>query len=177
MFCPFHKFMISNALDADRPLWSVTQRHVDQCPQCSRFHALCRSMGRRLKADSHHLDGIVSKNLSDRILEDLTATEVRRTTISVRLQPLLTAACILVLAAISAVLLLKRPPAPPDDQYVRATAAVRDIYESGALLAGGLTRGNPLESEIRNLTVDTESAVRFVIANMAVTPPVARLPD
>ncbi len=189
MFCRIHKFIISSVLDSDKPLWSVTKRHLDRCAECSRFHTLCRTMGWRLKVDSRLLDGLVSENLPERILEDVTVAKASRVPVSISLRPLLAvAACMLFIAVPSAVLLLRRPSVvtPNRTQYNAAADAVRDIYASGTLLAGGLTLDrtrssllaeNPLQNEIRNLTADTESAVRFVIANVGVAPPAAQLPN
>lgn len=187
MFCRIHKFIISSALDADKPLWSVTQRHLERCAECSRFHVLCRTMGRCLETDSSLIEGLVTEDLQERILDDVERTKNPRMPVSINFRPVLAvAACILLIAVPSAVLLLRPPRVSGPNQYERAVAVVRDIYESGTLLTGGLTRNktrlssfveNPLENEMHNLTADTESALRFVIANVAVRPPKTQLPN
>jgi len=179
--------MISSAIDGNKPVWFVTQRHLDRCADCSDFLTLCQAMGRRLKGDCRLLDGIAPEDLHERVLRDVTVSRDARTGVRIGLRAALAAAaCILLLALPSVVYFLRRPRVTPPTQYELAAAAVRDIYESGTLLAGGLTRddvrlssisNNPLENELQNLTADTESALRFVIANVAITPSRPQLPN
>jgi hypothetical protein len=136
-------------------------------------------MGRRLDFDSRCLNSVVSEDLSERIMDDVTVAGPVRIPMAINLRPVLAvAACILIIGAPALIWLLRPSPPTPGPQYTDVRAAARELYESGTLLAGGLTRvGNPFESEIQNLTADTESAFRFVIANVAATPSMAQLPN
>ena len=180
MFCRFHKFMISNALDGGKPLGRLTRRHLQRCHACNRFLDLCRTMDQRLRVERVEFHNAVQPVLSRRVLDasPIQAGPSKRFTKTMR-PWLAAAACIAILAVPAILLVMRSAPPAPDQRYQQAAELAASLYDSGTLFAARIANDPlllpsaveaPVRNEIRNVAADTESAVRFVVASVPVTP-------
>ncbi|MBN2269666.1 MAG: hypothetical protein JXN61_03575 [Sedimentisphaerales bacterium] len=179
MLCWLYKFMISNAVDAGDQLSPATQRHIENCPHCRGFHQVCLSLGEGLSREAAENSG------DDELLADfgrrvLTATTVARHGRAERFalpirwrRPALAAACIAVAALIGVQFMTSSPNEPP----VAVPARIDGLYKlmgDGHPTAWAGFVEKPLAEEIENLTQNTESAARFLVACVKVQPTQAR---
>jgi len=72
MLCWFHKIMISHALDGERQLHKLTEKHIRRCTTCGEFYDACLSLSEGLIREVMSLERPVSKRLSTRILTALS---------------------------------------------------------------------------------------------------------
>jgi len=177
MFCWLYRFMISSALDAGNELSAATQRHIESCSDCRGFHQVCLSLGEGLRREAACSveEGALPADFSRRILAGVPASgrseqSEERFALPIRWwRPALAAACIAVAALIGVLFVTSSPSEPP----VAAPASIDGLYK---LMGGGHPTawaglvGKPLAGEIENLTQDTASAVRFLVACVKVDP-------
>lgn len=161
MPCWFHRLMISHAADSDQALGGATQRHVARCAACRQFHESCQSLGQRLRNEAARA-GNASEQQTRRILAAVgdRPGHARRVQLPVRVA---VAACLAVAVLIAGTLLVDRsgpPESPPGPTRLPTPPNVN------------LTRviQNPLATEMENLTADTQSGVRFLVACLDVSP-------
>ena len=172
--------MISHAVDGDSRLSEATQKHIRHCASCREFYEICLSLGEGLTREATISSEEVSERLSARIL---TAMHLRRTEtykVRMRLRPMVAAACVALIVLTGVLLLLRQPEKQQPNQYEQAVKVIRDIVVSADNLAGGsLVKEQfpagwpglieePLANELNNLADDTESALRFLVACVAV---------
>ncbi len=180
MFCSIFRLMISHAVDGDSRLSGATQKHIRHCASCREFYEICLSLGEGLTREATISNEEVSERLSARVL---TAMHLRRTEtykVRMRLRPMVAAACVALIVLTGVLLLLRQPEKQQPNQYEKAVKVIRDIVVSADNLAGGnlvkeqLPAGwpglieEPLANELNNLADDTESALRFLAACVAV---------
>jgi len=180
MFCSIFRLMISHAADGDGRLSGTTEKHIRHCASCREFYKTCLSLGEGLTREAAISNEEISERLSNRIL---TAMHHRRTEaykVGVKLWPTVAAACVGLIVLTGALLLLRQPEKQQPNQYEQAAKVIRDIVVSADNLAGGsLVKEQfpagwpgliqePLANELNNLADDTESALRFLVACVAV---------
>lgn len=180
MFCWLFKLMISHAADGDNPLSGTTEKHISHCANCRGFYETCLSLGEGLTREATISNEEVSKRLSNRIL---TAIHHRRTEtykVGMKLWPMAAAACVALIVLTGVLLMVIQPEKQQPNQYEQAVKVISDIVVSADNLSGGrLVKENfparwprlieePLAGELNNLADDTESALRFLVACVAV---------
>ena len=52
MLCSIYQWLVSAALDGDKPLGRLTKRHVGRCPRCGEFWRASAALDQRLRVDS-----------------------------------------------------------------------------------------------------------------------------
>ncbi len=144
-------------------------------------------MDRRLKTDKAPIENTVTETLGRRVLDDAATQQTGQSSRLIPLRPTLAAAAVIAMIAFpTVVLLLRRSHISRQNQYELAVNSVRDIYASGTLVADHITGDRaalaslvdkPLENEIKNLTADTKSAVRFLIARVDTGATTRQLPN
>ena len=80
------------------------------------------------------------------------------------------AACIAVLASIGILLLTRSEKVPDSNRYAEGKKIIYDLVEKNLPTAWPESVESPLADEFENLTRDTESAVRFLVACITVDP-------
>jgi hypothetical protein len=158
--------MISHAADLDRPVGGITQRHIEGCESCRRFHESCQFLGDGLRAEAIDLNGAYSLS-AERIKKALAGPSGRYRHIPIKLKYFAAAACIF-LAAAAAVMLMSRPPEQhhPEDPPV----SISDLLGTDLQANWAGLLEEPLAGEMKNLADDTESAIRFLVACVDVDP-------
>jgi len=172
MFCRFFRLVISHALDGDKQLSGLTKRHVRTCAGCDQFYKTCQWLADDLRREA----AIVSHEggcevLSGRILAAVTCRRRETYKVGIKLWPIITAACVGLIVLTSVLFLVghhddravptSSPPTPPVRRL--PSFASRNLPKSWPRLIE-----TPLASEFKNIMYDTESAVRFLIACVAV---------
>ena len=180
MLCWFHKIMISHALDGERQLHKLTEKHIRRCTTCGEFYDACLSLSEGLIREVMSLERPVSKRLSTRISTALSRRQPAITSPPTRWRPTAVAACIGLMALAAVFFLPRRPDEQHPNKYDDAVKAVNAIISSADNLTGGrLPKADstatwsglierPLQGEMRKLADDTESAVRFLVVCMRV---------
>ena len=155
MLCWFFQFRISNAADSGGPIGRWTSRHAAHCASCGQFHQSCRMIDLRLRSEAPSwqavpiITGIQSPSCSFRIRMAVAAAAC-----------LAIGAAVVFFHAISA-----KPPQVPSP----ATAAMIPVDTPWTAKWAELIP-NPLAAEAKNLTSDTESGIRFLVACLDVRP-------
>jgi len=170
MFCWLFKFLISNNADTQNALSDTVRNHVRTCENCRAFYEACLSLGDNLKSRAADFDETLPDHFARRVF-DTASTETRQTVkLPVRwLRPALAAACILIVASLATILLTvnhENPIAPAPGQ----TNGISRVIEDGRPAAWAGLVNKPLNDELNNVTQGTESAVRFLVACVAVNP-------
>jgi len=174
--------MISSAVDAGNELSAATQRHIDNCSDCEGFRQMCLSLGEGLRREATRRDAgdELPADFGPRVLATMPARGAGGFALPISpmgtlrrwVRPALAVACIACAALIGVLFLTYSPTKPPTPDSARIDG-LYELMDDGHLRLrrtwAGLVR-KPLASEIENLTQDTESAVRFLVACVAVDP-------
>lgn len=165
MLCRLHRFMISHAVDANGGLNPLTQRHIAHCPACRSFHKGWQTLGHRLRSQATDLEP-VSQRVTERIAHALTGPPQPKAPTAVGFRWAV-AACVAValLIAFVAVTQTDRHSEPADVRLPAFAQAEAHLQTTWSYLIK-----HPLATELDNLTSDTESGVRFLVACVNVTP-------
>ena len=168
MPCWFYRLLISHAADSDRDLGTPTRRHIARCAACRSFHEGWQTLGRDLRSAAAD-PGKISGPASGQVSHALARQPERSIPTSTGVK-LVAAACLAVVASIG-ILAVMRPnrTAPPTRHQVPAIAL------TGTELATTWTRfmERPFADELENLSSDTKSSVRFLVACLDVSPVMA----
>ena len=169
MFCWFFRMMISSAADSNKVLSERAQKHIQHCPACRRFRQMCLSLETGLKHEAAALDNKLPGPLRRRILTAATVRGANAPGITISLRPAIAAACVAVAVLLGA-LLLRPPENEPPTVNPPQFGGLHNLVDAElpTVWAGYLQR--PLTDEIENIADDTESAVRFLVACVAVDP-------
>jgi len=176
MFCFVCKWLISNAMDADRPMSRFVNGHISRCSSCREFYEACLTIDQRLSDERPAQRVGVSADLEDRIYAAL-ARKQRPIRIFPRRTVAAIAACLAIAAAVSVFNFLKPVQTEPT-----ATARIESLAVSRFLspqewavpdaqndgLSGDWQEliEAPLSREISNLADDTRSAAGFLLASL-----------
>lgn len=169
MFCWLYRFMISTAADADNRLSARTKRHLGNCAYCQGFHEMCLSLGEGLRSEAAHRDADdeLPAQFGRRVLEAVPERGAPTYKLPIRwARPALAAACIAVAALIGVFFLRNEPPVVERAR----TDGLYNLMGNGHPAAWARLVDKPLAGEIENLADGTESAVRFLVACVAVNP-------
>jgi len=164
MFCWLFRFTISSATDSSRAIDRWTSRHVAHCASCGQFLRHCRTIDVRLRSEAAGWQR-GSEQLSQRIIPNLVGVRPPNHGYRIR-AALAAAACLAITAAV--IFSLSMPARHPKASAPTMTTSI----PAGAPWAtkwAELIR-NPLAAEAENLTSDTESGIRFLVACLDVRP-------
>jgi hypothetical protein len=170
MFCWFFRLMISHAADGNSSLSAITQKHVSRCAGCREFHEACLSLGEGLRREAPGLDEEFSSRLHERIASAVPGQRPETYKLVIKWRPVIAAACVAVLASIGILLLTRSEKVPDSNRYAEGKKIIYELVGEELLEAWPESVGSPLADEVENLTRDTESAVRFLVACVAVDP-------
>ena len=162
MFCWLFKLMISHAVDGDGKLSGTTQKHIGRCAGCREFYQSCLSLAQGLTREAAISNSDVSEQLSGRILTAVSGQETKEYKVTVKLWPIVTAACLALAVLIGALYLV--PGGGEDVAESDPVMAYRKLAED--VLGPSLSEliKKPLTDDYDNIAEDTASAVRFLVA-------------
>ncbi|MGD2087220.1 MAG: hypothetical protein PVH61_13635 [Candidatus Aminicenantes bacterium] len=174
MFCFIYKWMISWAMDSDKRLPGIVNRHIDRCSSCREFARLSGPLATRLTQDA---PGFLQKNheTNDRLnvkitaaLDTKTPTQLtRRQRFNFLPKPALAAVLVLAVVAIAVILQVIpfTAPAPPVERSSNDLPKSVTIKNPLQILA---KVESPIESEMRSLGQSINSATKFLVSRLDV---------
>lgn len=169
MFCWLYKLIISDAVDAEKRLSARTQRHIRHCANCRGFHQMCLSLGKGLEREAASLEDESAVKSVRRFLQAVPEREIETYRLSVNRRLLAVAASVVVAALLAAAFFTLRSSEPPTPEPVRM-AGLYGLMDGGHPAVWAGLAEKPLADEINNLAANTECAVRFLVACVAVNP-------
>ena len=162
MICLLHRWLVSHAENARRPLSARARTHVAGCPDCARFERSVRELGQRLHAEGWDLvAGEAPLHLTERVLafndrgrSPGAAPGKRRLVMALAVTG--------VALAVAAAALLRTSPAgePP-----RVAAMVAPALRAESVVEAFSPR--LLEHELDALTTGTRNAITFLRSRVA----------
>jgi hypothetical protein len=163
MCCWFFRLMISGAADSDKQIGPLTSRHMAHCASCRQFHQSCRVLDEGLRSEAAD-PGRTTGLLTARILAGLTKVRPRRRRLPAG--AVFAAAACVALAALAGVLVTqnREPPEPPSPSPPVTLAGTYPAITWPGLIE------SPLETEVKKITSNTESGIRFLVACLNVNP-------
>ena len=170
MFCWLYRLRISNALDSAGGLSTAARRHIRRCTSCREFHRSCLSLGEGLRREVPIQNDQLSVRLGKRVMAVISDQSAETYKLPANWRPVIAAASIAVAVLVGAMFLAQpqtEPPAPEPRRVTEIPSLMR--YEIPTAAWAGLVE-RPLAGEFKNLAADTESAVRFLVACVAVDP-------
>lgn len=179
MLCWFFRLMISHSVDADNQPSPITEKHIRYCADCRDFYNTCLSLGERLTHEAAISKDSVFEGLSGRILTAIRSRREETHKVRPKLWIPATAACLALTVLIGALLLVaqrddRNNGQPNQTQMAIAIQELRAVYEQvgqDLTITWPAVIEEPLASELDSLANDTESAVRFLVACVAVDIP------
>jgi predicted anti-sigma-YlaC factor YlaD len=170
MFCSYFRWKISAAMDAGGRLSRAVEKHIRHCADCREFYNGCVSLAYGLRSEAAVSDGRIPPRLNERILRAVPYRRAGTQKITVRLWPVAVAACVALIVLLAVLFVSKRQG---------GWTAVEGDLPTSIQVVGDLMKGDftgpwsqlvekPLGSELQNLENNTESAVRFLVACVAV---------
>jgi len=167
--------MISNASDVGKQLSGLTKKHVRVCAACHRFYETCRSLAEDLKREGAIVGHERGREVfSGRILTVVTQRRCKTYEVRIKLWPIVTAASLSLIVLTAVLFLAGRNDHRAVSTSVDPNLPVRPLPN---LASRNLPQAwpqlieKPLASELKNLVDDTESAVRFLVACVAMNLP------
>ena len=172
MFCWFFRLLISNAADADSGLSGRTERHIRRCASCREFYEACLSLGEALRREAAVSKDEFAGRLSERVLTAVPGRRAKTYKLTIKWRPVMAAACVavIVIASVGVLFLTHSKNRPDTNQYQAGGEIIHDLVAEDFLGAWPTLVEGPLPGEIENLTSDAVSAVRFLVACVAVNP-------
>ena len=176
MVCWLFRLMISHTADNDNQPSPIIQEHMCNCADCREFYQTCQSLGERLTREALISNSRTSSRLNEQILNAIPSQPMEKHKVRMILWTVAAAACLALIVLIGASLLVLKfngrdNVQPNPAQMTVAIQELRSVYEQvGHDLPITWPRviEEPLANEFENLTNDTESAVRFLVACVAV---------
>ncbi|MHC4308884.1 MAG: hypothetical protein ACYSSN_02970 [Planctomycetota bacterium] len=176
MVCWLFRLMISHTADNDNQPSDIIQEHMSNCVDCSQFYKTCQSLGERLTREALISNSRTSRRLNDHILEAIPSRPTETHKVRMKLWTVAAAACVALIILIGASLMVIKPIArnnihPKPAQMSVAIQELRSVYRQVGKdlpISWPQVIEEPLANEFENLTNDTESAVRFLVACVAV---------
>ena len=176
MVCWLFRLMISHTADNDNQPSDIMQEHMCNCADCREFYQTCQSLGERLTREALISNSRTSSRLNDHILNAIPSRRVETQKVGMKLWTVAAAACLALIVLIGASLMVIKPNGPNivqpgQNQMTVAIQELRSVYrQAGQDLPSAWPQviEEPLANEFENLTNDTESAVRFLVACVAV---------
>lgn len=175
MYCRVFRLMISHAMDGDKQLSKRTAKHLRHCASCRQFYKTCLSLGEHMKREAPISNREVTVHLSEQTLAAIQGHKPKTQQTAMNLGPAVAAACAGLIAVTAVLMLFQEPKNRRPDNWDAAVKAARNVAVSVGDLAGDKLAGTkfpqgwpglveePLAGEIKNLTDDTHSAVRFLV--------------
>lgn len=176
MLCWFYRLMISHSSDADTPPSSMTQKHIRHCSSCRRFYQTCQSLAEGLRREAAIANDSILEGLSERTLTAIPGQRKQIHKITPNLWIAATAACLALAVLIGALLLVTqtddRKNGPPN--HSKMATGIQELLAVYEQVGQDIPKtwpaviDEPLANELENLTNDTQSAVRFLVACVTV---------
>ena len=170
MFCWFFRLRISDAMDGDGVLSRAAEKHIRRCADCREFYDRCVSLADGLKGGAAISNDGISRRLNARILRSIPYPQVKMQKVGIRLWPAVTAACLMLIVLVGAMFLTKRL----NNRLTAISDVQKEIQNIRAIVGEEFPTAWPeliegsLVGEAKNLADDTEAAVRFLVACVAV---------
>jgi hypothetical protein len=176
MVCWLFRLMISHTADKDEQPSDIIREHICNCADCRQFYKTCQSLGERLTREALISNSPTPRRLKENILNAIPSQRTKTHKVVIKLWIAAAAACLALIIVTAASLIVMnqngRKDVPPDPQQMNlAIQGLRSVYKQvGRDLPTTWPRviEEPLTSEFQNLANDTESAVRFLVACVAV---------
>ncbi len=176
MVCWLFRLMISHTADNDNQPSDTMQEHMCHCADCRDFYHTCQSLGERLTREALISNSRTSNRLNDHILNAIPTQRTEIKKVGRKLWIAATAACLALIILTSASLLVIKPNGPnivqpSQNQMTVAIQELRSVYTQvgrDLTVTWPQVIEEPLANEFENLANDTESAVRFLVACVAV---------
>ena len=167
--------MISHASDVGRHVSGLTKKHVRVCAGCHHFYETCQSLAKDLRHEAATVshEG-ACEALSGRILAAVTQRRRETYKVRIKLWPIVTAASVGLIVLMSVLFLAGRnddQAVPPSSPISSAPIMLPNLASQNLPQAWPQLIEKPLAGEIQNLVDDTESAVRFLVACVAMNLP------
>jgi hypothetical protein len=176
MVCWLFRLMISHTADKDNQPSDIIREHMCNCADCREFYKTFQSLGERLTREALISDSRTSRRLNEHILKAIPSRMTETNKVRIKLWTAAAAACLALIVLIGASLLVFKPNAPDivqpgRDKMTVAIQELRSIYRQVGQdlpITWPQVIEEPLANEFENLANDTESAVRFLVACVAV---------
>jgi predicted anti-sigma-YlaC factor YlaD len=176
MFCWFFRLLISHALDEDKQPSGITRKHMSGCADCHHFFDMSLSLAENLKQEEAISNDRISRRLNKRILRAIPARRAETHKVGMKFWVSAAAACMVLIFLIGALLLVLQKEGRDNIETEKTQMAVaiqelRTVYNNvGRDLPTNWPKviEKPLTGELKSLTNDTESAVRFLVACVSV---------
>ncbi len=176
MVCWLFRMMISHTADKDNQPSGIMQEHMCNCTDCREFYKTCQSLGERLTREALISNSRTSSRLNDHILNAIPTRRTETQKVGMKLWIAAAAACLALIVLAGASLMVMKPNGqnniqPNPAQMTVAIQELRTVYRQVGQdlpIAWPRVIEEPLANEFENLANDTESAVRFLVACVAV---------
>ena len=179
MFCWLFRFLISHVVDGDNQPSGITGKHIRYCADCRQFYNTCLSLGERLTREAAISNDRTSRPLNEQILSAMSGRRTEKHKVGVKFWISAAAACLALAVLIGASLLVaqrddRNNGQPDGSQMAAGIQELRAVYQQVGQdipKTWPAVIEKPLASELDSLANDTESAVRFLVACVAVDIP------
>ncbi len=176
MVCWLFRLMISHSADNDNHPSGIIREHISHCADCRDFYNTCQSLGESLTREALISNSPTPRQLREHILNAIPSQLTKTHKVVRKLWIAAAAACVALIVVAAASLIVMTPNGRNDFQLnsQQMNLAIQDLrsvyWKVGRDLPTTWPRviEKPLASEFQNLANDTESAVRFLVACVAV---------
>jgi len=157
-------------MDGDGVLSRAVERHIHRCANCQDFYSTCLSLSERLKSETVIPDRNLSARLRKHVLTAIPHQQTKTMKFTVRWWPAAVAACLTLIVLIGTMLIAKRF----NDRLTAISNVQTEIQNLRTIVGKEFPTAlpelieRPLASEAKNLADNTEAAVRFLVACVAV---------
>lgn len=162
MFCWFYRLNISHSFDVEKPVMSVTRKHLEKCESCKRFYNVTHFMESALPAEARLLTKDFSSEANAQIMQNITEYKTTPVPFKLKLRPIAVAAGIVYVFLISTFFLPSNPTVEEKDRFNETITGLSNIVNNDKGIAfAGIIQG-PIQTELENIVGDVKSIAQFL---------------
>ncbi len=162
MFCWFYRLNISHSFDVEKPVMTMTKKHLENCESCRHFYNVTNFMESALPAEARLLTKDFSSEANVQIMQNITEDKTTLVPFKLKLRPIAIAAGIVYIFLISTFFLPSNPTVEEKDQFNETITGLTNIvnYDKGIAFAG-IVQGS-IQTELENIIGDVKSVAKFL---------------
>ncbi len=166
MFCWFFKLTISHSYDVNKPVIGITKNHIEKCEECRHFHKICDSLKKTLPEEAKVMGQKYPPVPIEKIIQSISESPspVNSLTVMHKFRPIAIAAMIAFVFSLGIMFYQSERHTSRNDNFDKTVNEIAGMvsFDRGGYLSELIEE--PLDTELKNIIADAESAAYFVFS-------------
>ena len=168
MFCWFFKLTISHSFDVDKPVGGIIKNHIDKCEECRHFSKVCGSLKKTLPEEAKIMGQKYPPAPMEKIMQNISESPVNSFTVMNKCRPIAIAAMIAFVFSLGIMFYQSKRHNEKNENFDKAVNEIAGMvsFDREGYLSELIEE--PLDTELKNIIADAESAAYFVFSCVGV---------